>query len=207
MVGTILPIVYGERTRGRAPRSVWLHALGSLMGAVLFGGLLALPGRGLSLDSLPALASAGLVLALAVAHVGYAGHEFELWRLPLPQSSWQVPRTWQRRMPALAVSFLYGATLSLGVLTRVTSSAFYIVLLWVIVLGSPWMGAVIMAGYGIGRIVPVLALFLAARDLEHAYRGIDAITPWRPLMRIVNGLLLASSGGWLLQIAVSRTFN
>ena len=198
MAGTILPIVYGECARGQLAISVWLYALGLLSGAVVLGGALGTLGSELRLNSLLTPAAGALVIIAACAHLGYAAREFELCRLPMPQSLWQVPRRWQNLMSARSTSLIYGVALGLGVLTRIPTSTFYIVLVWVVIAGNHQVGFAVLGIYGIGRAVPVIALQAATQDFEHAAGWLERLTPWYALMRLVNGFVLASSGGWLL---------
>lgn len=115
MVGTILPVGYGERQRGELPITIWLHGLANVAGAAsvgavlgMFGGLLPWHGR---LGSPPfVLLSIGLVSLL------YSLEEVQLVPMPKPQLRRQVPSWWRRSFPPRTAAILYG--LELGEIGR-----------------------------------------------------------------------------------------
>lgn len=203
MVGTILPIVYRERSRGAPPVCLWLYAVGTVCGAIALGLVVSVIGATLRALLSPA-AFSGTVLVLAlVAHLGWAAAELQLGRIPLPESWWQVPYLWQQRFSPRMFSLLYGVILGLGFFTRVGTATFYVVVMWVTFIGQPWLGGVIFAAYGIGRVLPVLALDRHIEDVQCLAHRSGNVDQWSPAIRLLNGVVLATSGGWLLGLLLS----
>jgi sulfite exporter TauE/SafE len=207
MAGTIIPIVYGERGRGTWGLELLLHSVGALAGAAALGALLGAGGSLLSLNVLSTPSSPAALAALGCAHMMYAQAEMGLLRLPSPQSHWQVPRGWQRTLTSRGAALAYGAALGFGVLTRISASTFYVVSGSVVLTGSAWLGAAVMAGFGIGRVAPLWALSVAADDYPRVARWEFVLSRWQPAMKVLNGLALAGSAGWLVGLGIARAWS
>ena len=206
MVGTIIPIVYGERHQGRRETGLWLHAVGAAIGSAGVGALLGLLGAARLSDA--QVVRQGAVLAgLGWVHVALAQRDFGVWSIRLPQSRWQVPWHWQFRMSRRLVAFVYGLTLGGGLLTAISSSAYYLLLAWVVLMGSPWLGAVLMGAYGVARVAPLFAVIAGAGDYEEVTRREEILVRWQPAVDVVSGVALAASGGWLLGAAIVQTWS
>jgi hypothetical protein len=86
-----------------------------------------------------------------------------------PSSTWQVPRTWaQRGWVTFTASF--GAILGAGILTRIASPGFYVVLAWG--LSAPDWDAIWppFLAFGLARAAPSLVIalgVLAVRNRPH----------------------------------------
>lgn len=154
MVETIVPVVHGD-SRRRYLASVALHTLGATLAAVAFGALLG--GTGLLLGAPWGLAGAVLV---AVVSLVYAAREGVGLRVPLPCRRRQVPQWWRTFFSPPVTAFLYGLGLGVGFLTFLTYGTYVAVSVAALVIGSPLLGALLLAPFGLARGISVL---LAAR--------------------------------------------
>ena len=198
MVGTILPIVYGERRANRRVMAAWLHLAGAIVGGATAGALLGALGTLVPGPTRATGPAAAALLAVAgTVHWLYAIRQVGLWRFPMPQSTWQVPRAWVHVLPPRVTAFLYGLLLGPSVFTRIPVSTFYIVMFWAVVCGSPWWGAAILGACGGGRVLPILALARLANDGNEMARWTVVLGRWYPVVELVNVLVLTASGMWL----------
>lgn len=90
-----------------------------------------------------------LAIAYAVSDVG-------LLRMPRPILSKAVPITWWRRWGPYGSALVYGASLGIGVMTRVPFGAFYVLCAWCFLMGNVAYGALLMGTYGIMRALVLL---------------------------------------------------
>lgn len=201
MVGTILPIGYGERARGEARVSLWLHAASYPVGAAALGAGLGLIGELNPWHQNHAWAILTLTIVGCLALV-YSLRELGLVPVPAPQLKRQVPARWRLRVPARPLSVLYGLELGAGVTTLVAVAGFYVIVVWALTSGSALTGAVVMALYGAGRAVPVVWIGIRAANIEAAFQTVNQITGWQPLVHALNGMLLALVGSTLLIVGV-----
>lgn len=159
MVDSITVMVHGGSDRKRAPQTLLgAHLAGLLFASGAAGAATGAAGAFLPLDA-PQRAWLS-VLALVLL----AAHELGVIRLPLPRISRQVPNDWRRRFRPAVAAFLYGAGLGAGVGTRVPFATLYGVLALSLLFGSPLAGAMIMAGFGLGRGLATAGL--VARQLR-----------------------------------------
>jgi cytochrome c biogenesis protein CcdA len=197
MVGSILPIVNGERQSGRLGLSLGLHCLGCVVGAACLGAVASTVGRSIA-AALSIGESTMAPIALSVLQGLVAARELDLIRFRMPQSYWQVPRRWLHTMPPRVACLAWGTVLGIGILNRAAVGTFHVLVIWMLVLGRPWLGAVIGVVYGIGRCVPLLTIASVTTNVERASRLMHHLTQWHPVMRVLNGVLLGSCAGWLL---------
>lgn len=205
MVGTIIPIGNGDThitEYKKRPVVIWAHAAGSISGAAIFGLVIGVIGMLLKDNiALPGHQQT-LVLLIGVIALLYAGHEFEFFRLPAPQSGWQVPERWKSDLPAGWSSFLYGVGLGPGLFTAIPSTTFYVVIAWVLVSASPWFGVLCFAIYGAGRAAPILLMFYLS-EKKDAFPLSQQVSVWRPIIHIFGGLALCVLGMSLIAGALS----
>jgi hypothetical protein len=201
MVGTILPVVYGARARGRAATAHWLHLAGSALAAAMFGSLLGWLGSSLSPTGVLGDPRIPYVAICAIAAI-YVLRELRLLSIPGPELSRQVPAAWRFRFGPDMMSFLYGAGLGAGVLTHIWVSSFYIVVLWVFLVGDPWLGFATLGAFGIARAAPIVWLAIRLSDVEAAYRLSRDLETWTDAVHLVDGLVLAVSAGAFLALSV-----
>lgn len=206
MVGTIIPIGYGDTHRTqytRRPAVVLAHAAGTTGAAAAFG--FAVGALGMLLKDGLALAGHEPLLVLVTGGLAllYGGHELKFFRLPAPQSGWQVPEKWRFDLSPGWSSFLYGAGLGPGVFTAIPFTTFYLVLAWVLIGASPALGAVCFAVYGAGRAAPVLLMFYLSGGSKEAFRLSREADLWQPAVHIFSGLALCGAGTFLIAGALA----
>jgi cytochrome c biogenesis protein CcdA len=188
MVGTILYVVNVERKRGMVHPALWLHGLGCVCGSALIGALLGSLGlvmraQELLFTSLPVLLLTGVVGML---------------RIPAPKVSRQVFAKWRLTLAPRTAALLYGLELGFGFTTYVTATTFYVVSVWAILVGDPWLGALGMSAFGVGRALPLFLLSRRATDTEERIRLSAALDPWKPAIHLLNGMALSCAGGCFL---------
>src|SRR3954468_3846228 len=156
MVETIVPVVHGTRT--------WLLSLALFTaGAVTAAGVL-----GLALGAALPAGGAGVAAAVAVFAVLEAAAELGLLRLPLPQLCRQVPERWRERYPQPVTALLYGAGLGVGFATYLPVATLLVVAAGVAALAGPVGGAVVLAGFGLGRTLVLAVSTARVRSYEQA---------------------------------------
>lgn len=189
MVGTILPVVYGERQHQRLPKTIWVHTLGCIFGAICLGVLLG----GLGAIFQPGSTSSIRGISLfTVGFVGlfYALRELDLARVPAPQLQLQVPHGWRVLAPS-RMAFLYGIGLGVGIATRIPVSSFYVVALWALLCGNAILGACVMFFFGLGRSIPLVWFGLRRLERLTDFRSLTReLSGWEPVVHVLNGLSL-----------------
>lgn len=202
MVGTLTgptAVVHGSTSLWRQTR---LHAAGLLVGAVPVGAAASLLGAVLPIGRHPGGPIAPAV-AWAVLALAYAAHELGLARLPHPQRRWQVPTDWRRLYSPRRVAFAYGVLLGPGFLVFIRTSAYYVLVAGVVLIGSPLVGAVAFALMAVGRGVPLMASTL------HQQRGGSLGTFLSASVRVDNharlgaGTAMAVLSGAVLGLALA----
>lgn len=203
MIFTIAPLVQEARSKRR-----WLATLGVFTGALvavlaLFGAAMAWAGSAVAAKlttpwAREAIAASALtmlgILALAVA-LGELG----LTRPLLPRITPPAGRslqggTWRR---ALVIALAFGATMAIFS----PLSAYALVIGWIAAQQSAWLGALTLASYGLGLVVPlaIAGTLAVGRD--------DGATPseaFQARVRLVGGVSLAVAGGFMLSMWALR---
>jgi MFS family permease len=150
MVTTIDPVVHGGRNK-RYARAVGLHVVGATAAAAAFGGVLgglgALLGAPWRTWSLVGVAGAG---------VAYALRESVQLPLPLFDRRRQVPEWWRTFFSPPVAALLYGLGLGIGFMTFLTFGTFVAVAVVAVASGSPAVGALVCAPFGLARGLSVL---------------------------------------------------
>src|SRR5438132_5595731 len=103
MVGTICPMVHGARTRAAGKAVLLAHAVGSLSGSALTGGLAGTLGAcfltGIyGYGGFHKYKAIGIVLT-AILCIVYIIDEMGIIQLPHPQSALRVPSAWRLQRP------------------------------------------------------------------------------------------------------------
>lgn len=197
MVGTMLPIGYGERLRSGVPKSIIMYGVGSVVAAALMGLILGSVGALLPLE--PG-ARVGIASAIAgVLALAYGLSEASLLALPLPSPRRQVPLWWSRKFPPSLTGLLYGAGLGVGIATRVPVATFYLIPLWILLNGTLLRSMLIFGMFGLGRFLPLLVVGVRrARDVEELEGLVARILETEILVKVLNGALLAFVGTYLI---------
>jgi cytochrome c biogenesis protein CcdA len=206
MVGTILPIVYGEKQKPRARQNavLWIHTGGYLAGSVIIGSLLGLLGFLLPWHRLPVVPNVGLLVPIGTISLVYAAHELGLIKVPTPQSRWQVPQRWRTQLHPKVTALSYGLGLGSGFATAIPVTTFYVVVAWTLIVGNPLLGALGLAAFGLGRALPLLWMAWLFRISDDAFRLARVMSRWQPVMHFMNGLALSSAGSGLLIAGLVR---
>lgn len=194
MVGTIPPMVHGFR---KGETLAWIYLGSCIVGASATGFFLSLLGgmvtgwRGRPFSAV-ALASGGAAVLCSI-------RELNLLPWPLPQFCRQVPSRWRHIFPPAISISLYGLSLGAGLGTRIPFSTLYVPLIWAAALGRPYLGALCLALFGFGRGLPVVWYSATKGDTHSTIRGVAIL---RPLVQLVNGVILAIAGSGLLCVAL-----
>src|SRR5437763_2953929 len=178
MLGSITPL--GER--GRRSR-YWLTVTAFVAGSTLAGaaaGLLAgLAGAALDLGG---LSSHVRLPAIAIAVALGLAFDLRLGGLRLPSPRRQVNEDWLTAYRGWVYGVGFGAQLGVGVVTIVTSSATYLVLVAAALTAQPGLGAAIGAAAGAARGLTILAgaRVRSPGELHGLHRRLRA---WEPPVR------------------------
>ncbi|MFN2615813.1 MAG: hypothetical protein ABR581_01680 [Thermoleophilaceae bacterium] len=176
-----------ENGRRVLPPALATFSIGALAGgAALFGGLAGI-GALLRLGG-------GAATAVAVA-VAAAGAAAEVCGVRIrPQVRRQVPEPWRRVMPLPLAAGLYGVLLGVGFATFVLTLAVVALAAICAALGDPAVGLTVGLGFGLGRLLPVVALAPIA-ERPAGYAALELMAE-RPLalrgLRVADGLALAA---------------
>lgn len=200
MVGTVLPIVYGERKRGKLPLTLWCHILGYLFGAAAIGGVLGALGVAFLWQAQFVIKDFPLFVATGLIGLVYSSREFGLVQVPVLHCTRQVPHGWRLVFSPRTRALCYGFALGLGLATRIPVSTFYVAAFWVTFSGSPLRSSLAMCAFGAGRALPI---FLIDRrcDSGNQRRSISrGLSSWEPVVHLINGLALAGGSACLLVV-------
>ncbi|MGX7728029.1 methylamine utilization protein [Rhodococcus sp. 2H158] len=140
-------------------RRLGWHALGSVATGAPTGALVGALGA-LVAGSVP---MTWALVAWGVVAFAYGLHELGLVTLPTPMRRRQLPRHLRRSMAPWKVSLLFGAMIGPGFVIFIRSSAYYLLVLGVAVVGSPALGAALFTLVSLGRCLPSLLAILHTR--------------------------------------------
>ena len=144
MVQTIAPA--GRGGKHEATRSLALHTIATTLAAAATGA--ALGGFGALLRA--PWGTAGAVLVIAVALTYFARDALHA-PIPLPQLRRQVPEWWRSFFSPGTAALLYGIGLGVGFATYSGFGTFAVVTVTAVASGSPGIGAVLVAPFGLAR--------------------------------------------------------
>ena len=103
------------------------------------------------------ITSAVLYSLMGVMTLGYALSSLDILRLPTLQARLTGPNLPQQNRPYRR-SFVLGATFGGGMGIACPMPTYYLILGWVVATASPLYGTILMASYGLGRVVPALGI-------------------------------------------------
>lgn len=172
MLSSISP--FGERARAsRWWLTTTAYTISSALGGLVLGLLAA--GLGGLVPDRWRWSTAGFAIAAAVLLVGLA-LDLRLGGTELPSWRRQVDEAWIGRYRGWVVGVGFGAQLGFGLVTIITSSSTYAVVVLALLSGTPWAGALIGVVFGVVRALPlVLMAGVDTRDrLRHAMRRVDS---------------------------------
>jgi sulfite exporter TauE/SafE len=197
MVGTLIPIGYGDSQHRRLPLPLASYVAGSVAGGLFAGAILGIVGQVILGGGLGETAGGAALAALALT---YSVAEARLLLVPIPQVNRQVR---QRRhlhdSRPNALAFGYGVGLGAGVLTHMTTASSFLVAAAVVAGGEPATGAAVMGTFGLARSAPLLLVDPgAARGETSLAAATDAIFAWESVVHLLNALALAFAGAMFL---------
>ena len=201
MIFTIAPLVQEAKTRRRWLATLALFAGALMMVLAVFGAAMAWAGAAVaSRVTTPwareAIAASALSL-LGLLALAIALGELGLSRPLLPRVT-AVPALGRRgslERRTLVIALAFGATMAIFS----PLSAYALMLGWVAAQASAWLGAITLAAYGLGLVVPLaIAGTLAVRG------GAAAQPQFQERLRVVGGVSLAVAGGFLLSMWTVR---
>ena len=134
---------------------------------------------------------------LGVVALGYALSALGLLRLPVLQARVTGPQLPGQHRP-YSQSFILGATFGGGLGVACPMPTYYLILGWVVAAASPLYGAILMASYGLGRVVPALGIgaMLAAGANRRSVSRRMALVQER--IELPMALAMAAVGAYLL---------
>jgi len=202
MVGTIAPVVYGQRI-GAVGHVAWLpgvsmHLLGLVGGGLAMGGLVGGVGQLLPFAPLDAKTSATALLLLAAP---YAYHELGLFSLPYPQWKRQVQSDWRYRMHPAITLLLYGLQLGTGYMTFVLVATLHVLTAAIALKGWVVPGLMLFVVFAAVRGIGTAFLVSRVQSPEDGARIASLMIETLPVVHLINGWLLALTSGCLLYIA------
>lgn len=171
-------------------RRLGWHALGSVSTGAVTGALLGAIGSVTAAHLSPLWLLAGWALfALA-----YGLHEIGVLTMPAPMRRQQLPRHLRRTMEPWKVSLLFGAIIGPGFMIFIRSSAYYLLVLGVLAVGSPALGAAMFTVVSLGRCMPSVAAII------HSRRG-GTMPGFLSVMCVVDRRVQAVTGAALVGLA------
>jgi len=176
MVGTIASV--GDR-RHAAHLAIRL-LVGATASASILGFVLGVGGEAFALLSHTRLALSALFVLSALALVVDRRHR----HVPLPYLHRQVSARGWLPQSYETTAIMWGAQLGVGVLTHLSSSVYYVLLVLAALVG-PAGGAILMATFAAARTSQPLVLVLAGRGQRSGQRRI-----WLPLVPAATAILL-----------------
>ncbi|MEO8477136.1 MAG: hypothetical protein ABI572_08810 [Actinomycetota bacterium] len=154
MLGSITPL--GERGRNRRwGITVTTYVIGSALGGVAIAAALGGLGAAIGLGDLSVAARLGTLAAMVILGLAFDLH---LGGSHLPSVRRQVNEEWMVRYRSWVYGLGFGVQLGLGVVTIVTTSAIYAMLLAATLSGSAATGALIGGVFGFVRAAIVFTV-------------------------------------------------
>lgn len=193
MLASINPL--GERARGtKFRRTFGWYLAGSTAGGAVMGALAGLLGLGLYALVEPSTTAVALVVAIACA-VGIV-LDLRVGGARLPSIRRQVNENWLTRYRGWLYGGGFGFQLGLGVVTIVTTSAVYVLVLLEILTGSVLAGALVGMAFGVTRALPLLVVGTVDEpgDLRRAMRRANELAPVADGIARVSVVALAVTG-------------
>jgi MFS family permease len=160
VAGVVAAPKQAERRGASTPvRRLGWHALGSILTGAPTGALIGAAG----ILAAPVITLSWAVGVWALAALLYGLHELGAIRMPTPMRRRQLPRHLRRTTEPWKVSFLFGAIIGPGFLIFIRSSAYYLLVLGLLLAGNPLLGALLFTIVSLGRCLPSVAAILHTR--------------------------------------------
>jgi hypothetical protein len=188
MLSSISPL--GERARNsRWWVTTTAYLLGSLAGGLALGGLAGLVGQ-----VVPTAARTSPWSLAALALVCFAGLVLDLRGAPsVPSWRRQVDERWLTAYRGWVYGLGFGVQLGFGLVTIITSTSTYAVVLLAALSGHAGAGLALGGTFGLVRALPSL-LMVRVQDREQLHAVFDRIERWAGSARVVARLALGVAG-------------
>jgi cytochrome c-type biogenesis protein len=210
VVLTLLPSAHGAKSFSKWLEKVGLYMLGGIVVLGVLGFILGYAGES-TLSLIYAYKSQGVVIAstifisLGVITLLWGFREFGIIRLPrIPFFSVRAAVEERvREDMGRKEQFLMGAVYA-GAGAGCPMPTYHVLLIWAVVSGSPIFGAILLAVYVLGRMLPVV-FFGALAFLGKGFGGIlEGLGRKYELVRLTNGMALVTLGSFLALYFGSR---
>ncbi|MGH2443984.1 MAG: hypothetical protein ACRDFX_12585 [Chloroflexota bacterium] len=139
-------------------RAMTAYTTGAILSGALVGAAAGLAGSVLRTSAFPAP-----WVALGVAGVLLTIREIGVLPFPIPQIRRQTNKTWYHHLGPVTAAWWWGVDTGSGLTTIVTYSAYWLVVIAVLLHGSALYGALALGLYALGRSTAVLAPALSFR--------------------------------------------
>ena len=198
----VVPSILGSR-KGLSQRGVLsgLFLLGSVLPLAAVGVGLGFAGDGvldlLSEKSARMSFAVGLYSALGLLAIAYALGEAGVLRLPSLTARITGPNLPDQEKPyrrALVLGGTFGGGLGIGC----PMPTYYILLGWVVAAGNPLFGAALLGVYGLGRLVPAVALGALITAGMERRKVSQGLTSFRERTSGLSNAVLVVMGAYLV---------
>ncbi len=198
----VVPSILGSR-KGLSQRGVLsgLFLLGSVLPLAAVGVGLGFAGDGvldlLSEKSARMSFAVGLYSALGLLAIAYALGEAGVLRLPSLTARITGPNLPDQEKPyrrALVLGGTFGGGLGIGC----PMPTYYILLGWVVAAGNPLFGAALLGVYGLGRLVPAVALGALITAGMERRKVSHGLTSFRERTSGLSNAVLVTMGAYLV---------
>lgn len=175
--------------------SAGLYTLGATLSAGLIG--LVVGSAGWVVRWLFALGPAGnaILVPLGVLSLVCGLRDLGILRLPIPQPRTQVPRYWLAAYGPYKAGLYWGFSIGLIFTTWIEYTLLYVVGLWIFLAGSPWVGMLALALFGMaqGVLLTLEVAVIAARG----HQGAGLLGPGRcAFFSEFGGVILLACGAF-----------
>lgn len=188
-------------TAGRL-RSLGAFTLGATIPLAAAGAILGLAGGGLW-DGLTGesrvVFAATLFPALGVLAIVYALVQFGILNLQGLFVRFSGPAMPGAEAPARRSAVL-GATFGAGLGLACPMPTYYALLAWVAVAASPWYGALVLGAYGLGRVLPPIALGLLIVAGTSRRAVSNRLVAWHDPLERGSAVIMATLGVFLIAL-------
>jgi cytochrome c biogenesis protein CcdA len=208
MIFTIAPLVQEAKSRRR-----WLMTLGIFTGVLvavlaIFGAAMSWAGSAIAarvttpwarevVASVALTILGGLALVIALGELGLARPLLpRVTAVPAAAAAGAFPSLTRR---ALVIALAFGATMAIFS----PLSAYALMLGWVAAQQSPWLGALTLAAYGLGLVVPLAIAGTLTAGRGQAPGAVSAAVV-QERVRLVGAVSLAAAGGFMLSMWTVR---
>lgn len=194
MIGMIRPLVKRSPKHKEWIALVGLYGIGAITSSIILGSILGTIGTII----LPRDWFVSLIIIIAVLGLLLTLSDFQIMGLNTLTTTRQTCPIWWSYLGHRPAMILWGLDIGLGFTTIRVASLYWVILLILLVLSSPLLGAITLGAYGLAITLNlIIGIFLLERIDQRDGGHIQAIRLWRPLKRGAAVILLLWSI-WML---------